>query len=190
MTAATSSTHQILTFANAISASRIIAGPLCALLLAVQTQPAVVAALVVMLIAEASDLLDGYVARATSQVSAPGKILDPMADALYRGQVFVAFAVVGWVPLWMLLPIFARDLLVAALREFVLAQGTTQGARLSGKIKAIVQGIVQIGIVVIALIAGVSALTMQVFTLLMWAAVLVTVYSLVDYLIGILRPQA
>jgi phosphatidylglycerophosphate synthase len=90
----------------------------------------------------------------------------------------------------MLLPIFARDLLVAALREFVLAQGTTQGARLSGKIKAIVQGIVQIGIVVIALLAGVSALTMQVFTLLMWAAVLVTVYSLVDYLIGILRPQA
>ena len=187
MTAETSHSHRVFTIANAITALRVVAGPLGAILLATNTQPAVVAGLGVMLIAEASDLLDGHVARSTDQVSASGKILDPMADALYRGLVFVAFAFNGWIPLWMVLPIFGRDLLVAAVREYVAAKGIAQGARTSGKIKAIVQGIVQIGIVVMVLVFGSGPAMLQIYTILMGVAVLFTTYSLVDYLVGILK---
>jgi CDP-diacylglycerol---glycerol-3-phosphate 3-phosphatidyltransferase len=182
--------HRIFTLANAISASRIVGGPVCAFLLATRNKEAVAAALAVMLLAEASDLLDGYVARLTGQVSAPGKILDPMADALYRGLVFLAFAFNGWIPVWMMAPIFVRDLIVANLREYAERQGKTQGARLSGKIKAIVQGAAQLGIVGLAVFVGVDGTTLPLFSLLMLAAVGVTVYSLVDYIVSILRKSA
>ena len=190
MTTRAPGAHLLLTPANAISASRIVGGPLCAMLLADKSETAIAAALIVMLIAESSDLLDGYVARATDQVSAPGKILDPMADALYRGLVFLAFAFNGWVPLWMLPPIFIRDLIVASLREYAQSRGITQGARLSGKIKAIAQGSVQIAIVAVALGAGVNGATAQLFVWLMFIALAVTVYSLVDYIVSILRVGA
>ena len=182
--------HRLFTLANAISASRILGGPVCAFLLASRYPEAIAAALAVMLLAEASDLLDGYVARLTDQVSAPGKILDPMADALYRGLVFLAFAYNGWIPLWMLAAIFVRDLIVAYLREYAERQGRTQGARLSGKIKAIVQGVVQVGIVGLAVFLGVNGTTLPVFAVLMLAAVGVTLYSLVDYIVSILRKPA
>lgn len=188
MTAAASN-HQVFTIANAITASRLVAGPVGALLLTTGTQPAIAWALVVMLVAEASDLLDGHVARATAQVSAPGKILDPMADALYRGLIFVAFAFNGWIPLWMVVPIFARDLLVATLREYVMARGIALAARMSGKIKAIIQGVVQIGMVLTVMIYGMGPVTEQIFFALMGITVLVTVYSLVDYLAGVFTAK-
>lgn len=182
--------HSVFTLANAISASRIVAGPVCAVLLAARGEEAVAAALALMLLAEMSDLLDGYVARLTGQVTAPGKILDPMADALYRGLVFLAFAFNGWIPLWMMAAIFVRDLTVAYLREYAESRGKTQGARLSGKIKAVVQGVVQLVIVGVALFAGVNGTTLTVFALLMLAAVGVTLYSLFDYLVSILKKTA
>jgi len=190
MDAQASGGHRLFTLANAISASRILGGPICAFLLATRYPEAIAAALAVMLLAEASDLLDGYVARLTGQVTAPGKILDPMADALYRGLVFLAFAYNGWIPAWMMAAIFVRDLAVAYLREYVEHQGRTQGARLSGKIKAIVQGVVQVGIVGLALFVGVNGTTQMAFALLMLAAVGVTLYSLVDYVVSILRKSA
>ena len=182
--------HRLFTLANAISASRIVGGPVCAFLLVSRYPEAIAAALAVMLLAEASDLLDGYVARLTGQVTAPGKILDPMADALYRGLVFLAFAYNGWIPLWMMVPIFVRDLIVANLREYAERQGKTQGARLSGKIKAIVQGVAQLAIVGLAVLFGVNGTTLPLFALLMLAAVGITVYSLVDYIVSILRKSA
>lgn len=182
--------HRLFTLANAISASRIVGGPVCAFLLASRYDGAVAAALAVMVMAEASDLLDGYVARRTGQVTAPGKILDPLADALYRGLVFLVFAFNGWIPLWMLAAIFVRDLIVANLREYAERQGRTQGARLSGKIKAVVQGAAQLGIVALAVFAGVNGTTLPLMFLLMLAAVGVTLYSLIDYVVSILHQTA
>ncbi|MGY4707772.1 CDP-alcohol phosphatidyltransferase family protein [Candidatus Bipolaricaulota sp. J31] len=45
-----------------------------------------------------SDLLDGYLARTRREVTAAGKILDPLADKLLFFGVFVSFALLGRIP--------------------------------------------------------------------------------------------
>jgi CDP-diacylglycerol---glycerol-3-phosphate 3-phosphatidyltransferase len=178
--------RRFITAANAISTYRIAAGPACAALLVRPGATSLYIALALMALAEVSDLFDGYVARATGHVSASGKILDPMADALYRGTVFVAFMLNGWMPLPILLLILTRDIVVANLRELAESQVGTLGARTSGKWKAISQGAAQLTIVSLAA-AGVGQNQVWLFHLILIPAAVVTLYSLFDYSISTLR---
>eukprot|EP01026_Neomeris_dumetosa_P076191 TRINITY_DN81572_c0_g1_i1.p4 TRINITY_DN81572_c0_g1~~TRINITY_DN81572_c0_g1_i1.p4 ORF type:complete len:141 (-),score=21.11 TRINITY_DN81572_c0_g1_i1:20-442(-) len=77
----------LFTLANAISVSRIIGGPLVVLALSFGTATGAWVALAVMVLAEISDMADGHVARRSGTVDRVGKILDPLADSLYRATV-------------------------------------------------------------------------------------------------------
>ena len=180
---------QFLTLPNAITAYRIVAGPLCMWLLTENTAFAMWAALAVVISAETSDLIDGYVARSSSQVSNFGKILDPMADCLYRGSVFIAFVMNGWMDVWMLSIIIWRDLTVSYLREIAELRSETLAARASGKWKAIVQGAAQIAIVGMAALLGKEQLSayQPLVQGLLVVATAVTAYSLVDYASGVMQ---
>jgi CDP-diacylglycerol--glycerol-3-phosphate 3-phosphatidyltransferase len=174
---------QMWTLPNAVTAYRILAGPLCFFLLAYQGHQGAIVAFPLMVLAEVSDFLDGYLARSSRQVSNVGKVLDPMADSLYRGAVFVAFAVAGWMPVWMLGVIVLRDVAVSWLRELAESRGVTLAARASGKWKAGVQAAAQLPIVLmVALGLSLHAEPMATFSLvLLLAATVVTAYSLFDY---------
>ena len=180
------------TLPNLLSLGRIFAGPLVMLFLAQGAFWGLVATLVVMALAECSDLLDGHLARRLGATSSFGKIVDPLADSLYRAMVFLAFLDAGWMPMWMVAIIVSRDILVSYLRIFAQQNGITMSARASGKIKAIVQGTVQIGAVVLhlafgtALAGGSTHVGGAVYGLLLLAT-LVTAWSAVDYTIGFLR---
>jgi len=91
-------------------------------------------------LAELTDLFDGMAARKRDQVTELGKILDPMADSIFRLSVFLAFTqgVVG-LPLWLVLFFFYRDSIISMLRTTCALRGFTLAARLSGKVKAVVQ---------------------------------------------------
>src|SRR5262245_10240126 len=89
---------ELWTPANAITGSRILVGPVCIWLLTQNLASYAWLALFLMVAAELSDLLDGSVARWSSRVTKFGKILDPMADCLYRDSVFIAFFLNGWMP--------------------------------------------------------------------------------------------
>lgn len=93
-------------------------------------------------ISELSDLCDGYVARKYNEVTDLGKILDPMADSIYRITVFLSFTT-GVVQLPLVLPflLFYRDATVSALRTLCALRGIALAARRSGKAKAIIQAI-------------------------------------------------
>ncbi len=146
-------------------------------------------AFVLMVLSEVSDGVDGYLARRTGQVSAVGKILDPMADSLYRISVFTAFAANHWMPVWMFLIIAWRDVSVSYLR--VAAEQTigTMAARSSGKWKAIVQGAAQLMVVLAHAIWGptLAPLVDTGLWLALLVAVVVTGYSLVDYAASVIR---
>lgn len=174
---------------NLLSLGRILCGPLVMLLVAQGGTAALLATILVMLVAEVSDLLDGHMARRLGASSAFGKIVDPLADSLYRALVFLAFLDAGWMPMWMVAVIVSRDILVSYLRIFSEQKGVTMGARQSGKIKAVFQGVVQIGTVVLVLLGG-GALVGTYATLaflLLLTATLVTAWSGVDYTLGFLR---
>jgi CDP-diacylglycerol--glycerol-3-phosphate 3-phosphatidyltransferase len=182
--------RELWTLPNAITGYRFAAGPLCLLLLVYPFAGSIWLVLAAMILAEISDALDGYVARSARQVTKVGKILDPMADGLYRGSVFIAFLVLGWMPLWMLAVVLVRDVAVSHLREFAEARQQTLGARASGKWKAVAQAVAQLGIVgFVALFGGHYP---AVFTLLcktvLTVATLVTAYSFIDYTLSVLAP--
>lgn len=179
----------MLMLPNLLSLARIFAGPLVMLFLAQEVMWGLWATLIVMLLAESSDLMDGHLARRLKATSSFGKIVDPLADSLYRAMVFLAFLDAGWMPMWMVAVIVSRDILVSYLRIFAQQHGITLSARASGKVKAVVQGIVQISAVCLFLTFGLDAASWvheTVFGLLL-VATLVTAWSAVDYTIGFLR---
>jgi CDP-diacylglycerol--glycerol-3-phosphate 3-phosphatidyltransferase len=144
-----------------------------------------------MIAAELSDLADGPVARRSARVSNFGKILDPMADCVYRGAVFIAFVANGWMPVWMLAIILWRDLAVSYLREIAELRSETLAARASGKWKAIVQGIAQVSIAAMAAWYGPEHFFAHGYPvqILLAVATLVTAYSLIDYLAGVIQSS-
>ncbi len=96
--------------------------------------------LLLMVISELSDLFDGFFARRKNQVTELGKILDPMADSIFRLSVFLTFTQgVIKLPLLLVLLFFYRDTIISTLRTLCALRGVTLGARMSGKIKAVVQ---------------------------------------------------
>lgn len=174
---------------NILSLARMFCGPLVMLLVAQGSFTALVATILVMLLAEISDLMDGHLARKLNVASAFGKIVDPLADSLYRALVFLAFMDAGWMPAWMVAVIVSRDILVSYLRIFSEQHGVTMGARQSGKIKAVFQGVVQIGTVVLVIASGgalVGIYGTLVFAILL-VATLVTAWSGVDYTLSFIR---
>lgn len=92
-------------------------------------------------IAELSDICDGYIARKYHQVTELGKVLDPMADSVYRMSLFLAFTLPPIrLPLLLVFILFYRDALISTLRLLCALKGVALAARPSGKIKAIFQG--------------------------------------------------
>lgn len=136
--------------------------------------------LVLAILSELSDVLDGALARKLGQASGLGQALDPLCDSLYRLTVFMAFAAAGWMPLWLVFPFLFRDIIVSYARIMAASRGVSIGARLSGKIKAVVQGVVQIGVI----LAHMFGLADTVSLALIALAAAMTLYSLIDYVQG------
>jgi len=152
------------------------------------------ACIVVASLSELSDILDGILARRWRQVSDFGKLLDPYADSTFRLSCYFAFASQAhgrWIPLWMVMVLLYRDLLVTVIRTFGVERRVFIYARGSGKIKAIAQGSVALTVMVIARLAGeeyvaygdphnTTRLT-GVAHSLMWLVTAVTLWSAWDY---------
>lgn len=96
--------------------------------------------LLLLTLCEVTDVSDGYIARRTNQVTEFGKLLDPMADSLYRISIFLAFTQEPiHLPLWVVLLFLYRDMGINALRSLSALKGHALAARTSGKLKAILQ---------------------------------------------------
>lgn len=71
-----------------------------------------VTAAVLCAVAFLTDLLDGYVARKTNDVTELGKIIDPLADKIYVGVVVLVMLIEGLLPVWFVAAVLARDVLI------------------------------------------------------------------------------
>jgi len=74
-----------------------------------------VSALIVLIVASLTDLLDGYLARRLNQVTRLGQLLDPAADRLYIFAALLGLAAHGLVPWWIVIVIVARDVFLLVL---------------------------------------------------------------------------
>lgn len=66
-------------------------------------------AIIVFLIAGATDVVDGYLARRYNWITNLGKILDPFADKLMQCTVLVCFCIKGIIPIWFVIPYFLKE---------------------------------------------------------------------------------
>lgn len=103
-------------------------------------------AIVVFLIAVATDYADGVLARRWGAVSDTGKLLDPLADKLLVMAALVML--IGqrsdlygdpWVPGWMVVMVLARETWVTGLRGIAASYGTIVAASSAGKLKSALQ---------------------------------------------------
>ena len=135
----------MLTLPNALTCFRLLMAPAFIAFFLVEKPWGAVAALVVAIGFEITDLLDGFIARRFDCGSSLGKLIDPLADSVARFSVFLAFitesTVMGdpW-PVLLVAVIFYRDAAVAYIRILAASTGTVLAARTSGKVKAVSQG--------------------------------------------------
>jgi CDP-diacylglycerol--glycerol-3-phosphate 3-phosphatidyltransferase len=147
-------------------------------------------AFVIACLFEITDVVDGFIARSRREVSDVGKLLDPFADSISRLSVFLCLLADRYVPVWMVALIFYRDALVSYLRIGAARYAVVMAARLSGKIKAIVQGFATVGITFLIAARGYEWISWSVPDIAqraMTVVVVVTLWSALDYLYGFSR---
>ncbi len=86
---------------------------------------------------EASDILDGYLARKTNSVTDAGKVLDPASDVLSRLAIFIGYAYMGKLSIVVLLILFYREMGMTTFRLITLSKKTAIAANWLGKTKSI-----------------------------------------------------
>src|SRR6202042_613077 len=63
----------------------------------------------ILLLAAATDVMDGYIARKRSEVTTLGILLDPIADKLLISAAFISLVSMGLMPAWMAVIIVGRE---------------------------------------------------------------------------------
>jgi len=69
-------------------------------------------ALGLFLVASITDLLDGYIARITDQMTYFGRILDPVADKFFLITSFILMTAYGLMPKWLTIIVISKDAIV------------------------------------------------------------------------------
>lgn len=138
-------------------------------------------------VSELSDAFDGYLARLYNQVTDFGKIFDPMADSIYRISIFLTFTQPPvMLPLPLIFAFIYRDSVISTLRTICALKGFTLAARVSGKIKAVIQALA--AFTILCMMIPYSLNMIDNATLTTWSARIVgiaaiyTLFSGVDYL--------
>ena len=101
--------NRIFTIPNAISFIRLCLVPVFLVLLLNGFN---IAATIVFAVAAATDFLDGQIARRTNSVTKLGQLLDPIVDRALMICGVVGLFLVGRIPLWIILLVLGRDLLM------------------------------------------------------------------------------
>lgn len=132
-----------------------------------------------------TDFFDGYLARAWSQQSALGRMLDPIADKLLVGITLLMLCAEGQisgVSIWAAIIILAREILVSGLREFLAELRVSIPVSAVAKWKTTAQ-LLALGFLICGP-AGEKVLvgTEIIGITLLWTAALLTLYTGWDYM--------
>ena len=133
-------------------------------------------ALIAYLAAMLTDALAGIIARKFNQITARGKLLDPLADKLLVCSAMICLVEMGRIPAWIVIVIISREFIISGFRLIASDNGRVIAASYWGKFKTTFQMVM-----ICLMIANIEALSVLT-TIVMWVALVLTVVSLVDYL--------
>ena len=152
-----------------------------------------VIALAVFIVASLTDLADGKIARKYNLVTNFGKFMDPLADKLLVCSAMIALVEMGRIPSWVVIIIIAREFIISGFRLIASDNGVVIAASYWGKFKTTFQ-MVMVCLMLVNVPGGISWWPwLNVLTqVVMWIALVLTVVSLIDYLVknkGVLKEQ-
>lgn len=130
----------------------------------------------IFIIASLTDMLDGKIARKYNLVTNFGKFMDPLADKLLVCSALICLIQLGQLPAWMVIIIVSREFIISGFRLVAAEQGIVIAASYWGKFKTTFQMIA-----VVLMILNFEVLS-AVTLICTWAALILTIISLVDYI--------
>jgi len=167
-----------MNLANGLTLARIFAVPLIVTVLLTRPKGGdMLLAVVIFLLASATDLLDGYFARKRGEVTTLGILLDPVADKLLISSVFISLVQLDLAPAWMVVIIVGREFAIMGLRNIASDQGFTIDASELGKIKMVAQVVA----ITLLLLGTRNNIFLRIGHLAMYVVVLFALLSAVQY---------
>ena len=131
--------QESLNLPNLITLARILLIPVFVILFSTPTPDRSLNAAIIFVIAAVSDLLDGYIARRTGQVTTLGKLLDPIADKLLVLSALILLVNVDRVTALVAILVIAREVAVTGIRAIAAGEGMIIAAETTGKYKMALQ---------------------------------------------------
>ena len=151
-----------------------------------------IAACIIFCAASLTDMLDGKIARKYNLITDYGKFMDPLADKLLVCTAMICLMSFGQLPAWFLIVIIAREFIISGFRLIAADNGVVIAASYWGKFKTVFQ-MAMVIVMILKIRVAPFALFFEVLeTLLMYIAVILTVVSLIDYLLknrNVLKEQ-
>ncbi len=146
------------------------------------TAQANLAATIIFVAAAVTDWFDGYLARKLNQTSAFGAFLDPVADKLMVAAALIVLAELGRAHGVAAFIIVGREIAISALREWMAQIGQSKRVKVAliGKVKTVAQLVAIPFLLLDEKLFGVIDTT-QIGRWLLWTAVALTVWSMIQY---------
>lgn len=133
----------------------------------------------IFIIASLTDMLDGMIARKYNLVTDFGKFMDPLADKLLVCAAMICLIERGQIPSWVVIVIISREFIISGFRLIASDNGIVIAASYWGKVKTVCQMVM-----IIVLIMDIPHPYFEFLEIvLIYASLVLTVVSLIDYLI-------
>jgi len=129
-------------------------------------------AALLFVLASVTDFFDGFIARSWNQMTKLGAILDPLADKMLILAAFLGLMYIDRASPWAIFLILVREFFITGLRVLMASEGKSVKASFIGKTKTVTQ-MFAIGFLIMDWRYG---------TLLLWLAVVITLYSGIEYI--------
>lgn len=133
----------------------------------------------IFIIASLTDMLDGKIARKYNLVTNFGKFMDPLADKLLVCSAMICLIETEQLAAWIVIIIIAREFIISGFRLVASDNGIVIAASYWGKFKTTFQMLM-----VIVLILDFEMPFFEILgQILIYASLLLTIISLVDYIV-------
>lgn len=135
-------------------------------------------ALIAYMAAMLTDALDGIIARKTNQITALGKLLDPIADKLSLVTLLGLFVSSGEIPLWVLAIILFKEVMMVIGGGVALKHGIVVYALPIGKVTTVT--------FVLSMVARFMSV-LPLADVLLWISVALSMVALVWYAVDLMK---
>ena len=136
-------------------------------------------AVAIFIVASLTDFLDGYLARRDNLVTNFGKFMDPLADKLLVCAALICLVQTGQLAAWMVIVIISREFIISGFRLIASDNGVVIAASYWGKFKTVFQ----MFMVILLIINIQNDIYHLIATIVTYIALVLTVVSLIDYVI-------